>query len=207
MNRDLTFVRDATRLAGAIALSPLSGRSVRALGDEANRPLPGDELLPGAKGRWTHAITIDAGVQEIWPWLAQMGCRRAGWYSYDALDNGGEPSLERIVRSWQQVAIGAVFPWTPTANDGFVVKAVQPERYLVLGGEAGTRYRVIWTFVLEPIDETHTRLLTRVSGDYTGFGPGLYLHLVAHPLHFGMERRQLCNIKRRAEHMRRRQLL
>jgi hypothetical protein len=50
-----------------------------------------------------------------------------------------------------------VFPWTPTAGDGFFVRAVESERALVLGGDA---VPVGWALVLEPIDETNTRLVT-----------------------------------------------
>jgi hypothetical protein len=51
-------------------------------------------------------ITIRARPAEIWPWLVQMGCRRAGWYSYDGLDNGGVPSAERIVPELQRAEVG-----------------------------------------------------------------------------------------------------
>jgi hypothetical protein len=63
----------------------------------------------------------------------------------------------------------------------------------------GRSYRVIWTFVLEPLDESRTRLLTRASGDYERPSVGLYLRLVGHPMHFAMQRRQLLNLKRRVE--------
>jgi hypothetical protein len=140
-------LRDATRLAGVVATGVLSRRPVRPLGDEARRQLPGDELLPSAKVRWTHGITIRARPTEIWPWLIQMGCRLAGWYSYDGLDNGGAPSADRIVPELQRVEVGDIFPMTPTADDGFVVRAVDPERALVLGDAAGS---ATWAFVLGP---------------------------------------------------------
>jgi hypothetical protein len=136
---------------------------------------------------------------EIWPWLVQMGCRRAGWYSYDGLDNGGVPSADQVVPELQQVEAGDLFPWTPDANDGFIVKAVEPERVLVLGGDAGSLYRVTWAFVLESIDSAHTRLLTRSSADYEHAWVGVRLRIAAHPIHFAMQRRQLLNVKRRAE--------
>lgn len=199
MRRELSFLRDIARLVGTILMGVLTRRSVRSRGDEARRGLPGDDLLPAAKGRWTNAITIRATPQQVWPWLAQMGCRRAGWYSYDALDNGGVLSADRIERSWQTVAVGDVFPWTPAAHDGFIVKAFEPERCIVLGGDTGPGNRVVWTFLLEPIDATHTRLVTRASGDYTRRSTGLFLKLVWHPVHFAMQRRQLHNLKRRAE--------
>jgi hypothetical protein len=192
-------ILDALRFAAAIVTWPISRRAVQARGNEDRRQLPGDELLPSAKGRWTNAISIRARPGEVWPWLVQLGCRRAGWYSYDGLDNGGVPSAERIVPELQQVEVGDLFPWTPDANDGFIVKAVEPERVLVLGGDAGTLYRVAWAFVLEPIDDSHTRLLTRSSADYERPSVGLRLRLVAHPMHFAMQRRQLLNLKQRAE--------
>lgn len=190
---------DALCLGAVILTGVLSRRAVRPLGNEDRRPLPGDELLPTANGRCTNAITIRAQPSEIWPWLIQMGCRRAGWYSYDGLDNGAVPSADKIIPELQRVKVGDVFAWTPTASDGFVIQAVEPEKFVVLGGNAGALYRVTWAFVLERIDETSTRLLTRSSGEYTRFWAGMYLRFVARPVHFGMQRKQLLNIKRRVE--------
>jgi hypothetical protein len=119
---------DALRFAAAVLSWPISRRAVRARGDEDQREFPGDELLPRSKGEWTNAITIRARPSDIWPWLVQMGCRRAGWYSYDGLDNGGVPSVARVVPELQHVEVGDLFPWTPNAYDGFVVKAVEPGR-------------------------------------------------------------------------------
>jgi hypothetical protein len=187
-------------LAGTVMLTGvLSRRPVRPQGDEDRRPLPGDNLLPNANDRWTNAITIRARRGEIWPWLVQMGCRRAGWYSYDGLDNGGVPSAERIIPELQRVEVGDLFAWTPTADDGFIVQAVDPERALVIGGDAGSLYRVRWAFVLEPIDETSTRLIARSSAEYKRFVVGLRLRLLGHPIHFAMQRKQLLNVKRRVE--------
>jgi proline iminopeptidase len=190
---------DALRFAAAIVTWPISRRLVQARGDESRRELPGDDLLPEAKGKWTNAITIRARASDIWPWLVQMGCRRGGWYSYDGLDNGGVPSAERIVAELQHVARGDLFPWTPDANDGFIVKAVEPGRVLVLGGDAGSLYQVIWAFILEPLDESRTRLLTRAAANYERRSVGLGLRLTGHPMHFAMQRRQLLNVRRRAE--------
>jgi len=173
-----------------------SRRPVRPLADEAERPLPGDELVSSAKIRWTHGITIRARPAEIWPWLIQMGCRRAGWYSYDGLDNGGVPSADRIVPEFQRVEVGGVFPQTTKAEDRFIVRAVEPERALVLGDDAGS---LTWAFVLEPIDEMSTRLVTRSRGAYKRLSVGLMLRVVWHPIHFGMQRRQLLNLRRRVE--------
>jgi hypothetical protein len=174
----------------------VSRRAVRPLGDEARRPLPGDELVRDAKARWTHAITIRARPAEIWPWLLQMGCRRAGWYSYDGLDNGGVPSADRIVPELQHPEVGSIFPMTPVADDGFVVRDLQPQRALVLTDPGGS---ATWAFVLEPIGATGTRLVTRVRAGYERPAAGLLIGLLWRPIHFGMQRRQLLNLRRRLE--------
>jgi hypothetical protein len=173
-----------------------SRRPVRPQGDEATRSLPGDELVADAKVRWNHAITIRARPAAIWPWLVQMGCRRAGWYSYDGLDNAGVKSAERIVGEFQQIQVGDIFPMRPTDDDTFVVRLVEPERALVLGDAAGG---MAWEFVLEPVDEDSTRVIARVRATYDTLALGLFLKVVWHPTHFAMERRQLLNLKRRVE--------
>lgn len=187
---------DVLLLAGSILTSPLSRRLVRPLGDESDGALPGDDIVRDMKGQWTHGITIRGRPSDIWPWLVQMGCTRAGWYSYDGLDNGGQRSAERIILELQKVEVGDVFPWTPTNRDGFIVRAVEPERALVLSGTPAP-YRMSWALVLEPIDETTTRLITRCRGAPANVGVDLLLRFVLRPIHFGMQRKQLLNIKRR----------
>ena len=54
---------------------------------EITKPLPGDDLIGSSKLDSTHAITIHAPAERIWPWLAQMGYDdRAGTYSYDLFE-------------------------------------------------------------------------------------------------------------------------
>jgi hypothetical protein len=188
-----TKVRDAFRFLGVLVTAVVARRPVRPRRDEMTRPLPGDDLVADAKVRWSHALTIRARPPEIWPWLVQMGCRRGGWYSYDGLDNGGVPSAERIEPAFQQVQVGDIFPMSPQVDDTFVVRLVEPERALVLGDAAGA---MVWEFVLEPVDEENTRLITRVRATYDNLAFGLFLKVFWHPTHFAMERRQLLNLKR-----------
>ncbi len=188
-------LRDAIALAGVIVTGVVSRHPVRPLGDEARRPLPGDELVP-AKMQQTHGVTIRARPTDIWPWLVQAGCRRAGGYSYDRLDNGGVPSADRIIPEFQHIEVGDILPWTPTAEDGFIVRAVEPERALVLGEDSGS---FTWALVLDPVDATSTRLIARARSWYESLVGGLMVRLVWPPIHFGMQRRQLLNLKRRVE--------
>jgi CubicO group peptidase (beta-lactamase class C family) len=91
-----------------------------------------------------------------------MGSDRAGWYSWDAIDNGAKLSALSIVPGLQAVARGDVMPAVPGAKDAFVVAAVDPPHDLVLtapdgdGGEA-----VSWEHFLESIDGDRTRLILR----------------------------------------------
>lgn len=191
-------LRDVVFFVGAVIAAPVSRWKVRARGDEKRRRLPGDDVLPDAREQWTNAITIRGRPAEIWPWLAQMGCNRGGWYSYDGLDNGGSPSAQQVVAGLQRVAVGDAFPWTPADSSGFIVRALDSEHTLVLGGEPPP-YSVTWTYVLEPMDDTTTRLITRCRGIPRSPLYALLTRLVAHPIHYAMQRRQLLNIKHRVE--------
>ena len=60
--------------------------------EEVHGPYPGAGIIPGGQRGATMAVTIDAPPSRVWPWLVQMGWDRAGWYSWDRLDNDGVPS-------------------------------------------------------------------------------------------------------------------
>ena len=165
--------------------------------------LPGDELIRDASGSLTHAITVKCSRKELWPWLVQMGADRAGWYSYDALDNGGRRSAERILQGLQHPSVGAVFPALPGRRDGFVLLENEPTHWLVLGWPAPDGDLVVtWSFMLVEIGENTTRLIVRAraSDDYRFHGlPKAMGLLLGRMVHFVMERKQLLGIARRAE--------
>jgi hypothetical protein len=164
---------------------------------------PGDEMIRNAAGSLTHGITVHCNRRELWPWLIQMGADRAGWYSYDMLDNGGRPSADHIVQGLQSPPVGAVFPALPGRSDGFVLLENEPTHWLVLGWPAPDgELAVTWAFMLHAIDENTTRLLVRAraSDDYRFHGlPKAMGLLLARMVHFVMERKQLLEIARRAE--------
>ena len=88
----------------ALFASMTAARRVHAPAAVAQTPFPGAELIPGGRRGATMAVTIDAPPARVWPWLLQMGCDRAGWYSWDRLDNAGRPSAEHIIPEWQTLA-------------------------------------------------------------------------------------------------------
>ena len=196
--------RRAERSTAGTSRSRRAWRSVRATTDERVRALPGDERIPHAIDTLTHGVTIRRAPCDVWPWLVQMGAgTRGGWYSYDWLDNGRQPSAARIVPQLQHPPIGTIFPALPGATEGFTLLAIEHERLLTLGwlGPDGTP-EVTWTFVLDEAAPGVTRLLVRARG-----GPGYRFHGLPLPLtrlavrvvHFIMQRKQLLGIKRRAE--------
>jgi uncharacterized protein YndB with AHSA1/START domain len=129
---------------------------------EKHRSLPADGMVSDPIFTSTHAITIDAPPEEVWPWIAQMGSGRAGWYSWDVVDNGGRASSRSIVPALQTVVLGDVMPAVPGAKDAFVVAAVEPPRDLVLtvpDGHGGNA--VAWEHFLQPLDGGRTRLIVR----------------------------------------------
>jgi len=179
------------------------GRSVRATSEEATRPLPGDELIAQPIESLIHAIAIRRAPRDVWPWLAQMGAgSRAGWYSYDFLDNGRRPSAVRLVPQLQHLSVGMVFPALPHVTDGFKLLAFKPDHFLVLGWVSPNNTLMTWAFVLHATDHRATRLIVRVR-----VGRGYEFHglpwwlgkRIAAVIHFIMQRKQLLGIARRAE--------
>lgn len=176
---------------------------VRATPAETAQSLAGDDLIPRPIGSVNHAITIHRSPRDVWPWLAQMGSGRAGWYSYDFVDNGGHPSAERVLPEYQNIEVGTLFPALPKARDVFVVAQYESERSLVLAWRLPSgKYETTWAFVLEQPQPNQTRLVVRgrVASGYRPYGLPQWVALpVGRLAHFIMQRKQLLGIARRAE--------
>ena len=175
---------------------------------EVTRRLPGDDLAADSTVGSTRAITVEAPVEDVWPWLVQIGYGRGGFYSYDWLENlfvrlfrgtPGYRSAESVLPEHQHLALGDFIPAAPPDVLGgrvadatrWKVLAIEPYRALVLQG---------WgAFVLEPLGEGTTRLIVRSRGP--GDWGRLSHYLFWEPAHFVMERRMLVGIKERAERL------
>jgi hypothetical protein len=188
-------------------LESLSRELGRARSEE-DMPLAGDDFLAATRFQKTHAITIEAPPGRVWPWLVQMGARRAGWYSFDVLDNGGLPSANRIVPELQNLRVGDRITTLPGSRRDFAVLLLEAPRALVLGSPAllsdtanaeEEPMRSTWAFVLEPIGDVATRLTVRVRGDYLLGKKMLALGPLMGVVHSIMETRQLRNLRRRVE--------
>jgi len=121
-----------------------------------------DDLIPEPMATITHGITIRGAPADVWPWLVQMGAGRAGWYSWDFIDNGGVGSARSILKDHQNIEVGQIFPAIPGAEDVFVLQALDPGKDLVLCVPSSSGgFLVSWEFMLEPLTDNVTRLLVR----------------------------------------------
>jgi hypothetical protein len=162
--------------------------------EEISRSMPGDEVILKPTFNATRAVTIDATPKEVWPWIIQIGYRRAGFYSYDLLDNDGIPSAERILPEYQNLKVGDRIPLSSSA-DVRVAELESPRSMVLVFEVEGTWSNATWVWSLRPLDAGRTRLVTRLRANARGIRPRLFLDLGE----IIMMRKCMLGIKRRAE--------
>ena len=206
-----------------VYLAVLRPRSHRwgATDAEVRGSLPGDELVPTPKVEYTQAITINAPPEEVWPWLAQIGYGRAGWYTYDwfykltgsADFYDGDRSAERIIPELQDLKVGDTIDLARGMS--FEAVSLEPNRLLVLlarvdldSGESfelsdtmpANYINISWVYALEEVDENSSRLVVRWHGDTgPGLGNALAINVPAEGGALIMQPKLLKGIKARAE--------
>jgi hypothetical protein len=183
----------------------------------AARALPGDDLIGKPRWHWTHGIEIDAPAEEVWPWVAQIGADRGGFYSYQWLEN---------LAGCQVRNAETIHPeWEITSDQGLVlhpdvpplrIVSLERGRYLVAHAPADPSARAngtpwveaSWLFLVEPLGPTRCRFVSRYrvacSNDLAtrlSYGPTF-----VEAIGFAMDRRMLLGVKQRAEASRRRLL-
>ena len=164
---------------------------------EARSHLPGDELLDNADGIATRAISIQAPVASVWPWLAQLGpFPRGGAYTYDWIENLlglGMHSANRVLDQFQHPEIGDTIGF---GSNQMRLERVEPNHVLAWRSQDGNW---VWTFVLEAQDG-RTRLISRnrfrLSTPIASLGM-----LLMEPASLVMERKMLLGLKQRAEEL------
>jgi len=165
--------------------------------DEVAGPMPGDDLLERAHFVATRAISISASPEQVWPWLVQVGFGRAGFYSYDLVDNLGRPSARIILDDFQSPSVGDVAAPMSSAEEArtaFRVAILDEPRSLVWAKPDST-----WSWRLAPDGAGGTRLVTRLKARYDR-GPLLPVTVLLMELgDFPMMRRMLLGIAERAE--------
>jgi hypothetical protein len=175
-----------------------------ATGAEVRGALPGDELVARANVTTTRAITVHAPAAAVWPWIAQLGQGRGGFYSYDTAENllGMDiHSAERVVGEWQAIEVGTQIRLA--AEVPLTAAVVEPGRALVLRGsvpmgQVPAPYDFTWAFVLRGAPAGTTRLVIRERYGYLR----RWAPLIVEPItlvSFVMTRQMLRGIRERAE--------
>ena len=171
--------------------------------DEVAATLPGDDLVAPTSKRTTRAITIDAPVELVWPWLVQIGEKRAGFYSYSVLERAvgvDVHNADRVHPEWQDLGTGDTVWLARRYGEAGrqVVSAVLPNSHLVLMSPAdfartqrGEKASGAWGFYLCRHDGW-TRLVVRGSGNAVG-------KPIFDIVHFVMEQKMMRGIRDRAE--------
>jgi hypothetical protein len=181
-------------------------RSLRwgATDQEADSPLPGDDLISGPDLIATRAIAIRAPADHVWPWIAQLGQGRGGFYSYDFLENlvGCDiHSADRIMPEWQEVGVGDQVRLAPEV--GLAIALLERGRSLVLRGgipmgNTASPYDFTWAFILRDEPDGTTRLVVRERYAYMR----RWARLIVEPaevVSFVMTQKMLRGIRNRAE--------
>ena len=208
-NRNLnpTVIEEMVGATG-IALTVLTSPLLRpwysrwgATKTELAQTLPGDDVVRDPNMQNTRAITIAAPVKAVWPWLVQMGQGRGGLYSYERLENlvGCDMhNADQIMPEHQQLTVGDKMHLSQgEGGPTFTVTAITPHRAIIFDIDDPP---TSWSFVLQPLDDNHTRLLIRYRQDFEPtFGNVVMWRVLTDPIHFVMERKMLQGIKLRAE--------
>src|SRR4051794_28221890 len=152
---------------------------------EIARSYPCDEFITAPVLQAWRAVSVEAPVEAVWPWVAQV---RLAPYSYDCIDNAGRRSPRELV-GLPEPRVGEAFT---TAGGRELGSIVSVDLYRQL---TGTIMGAFMSYVLAPGSRDRTRLLLKVV---MNTGP-----VVAHGLCIGdliMARRQLLTLKQLAEH-------
>jgi hypothetical protein len=203
----------AGAVAGYLMLQWL-GRNFGATVAERRQRLPGDDLMHDPMAMTTHAITIGAPPERIWPWLVQMGWHRGGWYTARWVDRllfpANDPSADRIIPEFQRLKVGDRIPdGPPESQCEFSVARLEPDRHLILRSEdhlpPGWKERFgawidwTWAFVLDDLGSDRTRFIFRSRLRTGPRWVAAAYQLTIIPADFVMSRQMLRGVKTRAE--------
>lgn len=157
---------------------------------------PGDDIVDSPSFNATRGITVNSPPKNIYPWIVQMGLGRAGWYSYDLLDNLGRKSKEEILPELQHVQPGDLIPMSPDGKQGLYVKEFEKDKWMLWHDQIGDSS---WAWMILPDGSDRSRLLTRVRMKYQWLSPSILFSLIVEFFDFPMMRKCMLGIKSRAE--------
>jgi hypothetical protein len=164
--------------------------------EEISRSMHGDEIVYKPSFDATRAVTINAPPECIYPWIVQIGMNRAGWYSYDVLDNLGRKSAKSILPEFQKIQIGDLIPMSPDGKHGPWVKEFRANEWILWWDKKGD---TSWVWGIYPDGERCSRLVTRVRMKYRWISISAVFNLLIEFCDLPMMRKSMLGIKERAE--------
>lgn len=138
--------------------------------EDVNRYMAGDEYFENPKFNSTRAVEINATPEQIWPWIVQIGYSKGGFYGFDKLDNGGNPSAEIIIPECQNLQVGdsiASGEYKGQLFNFLEVVELEPEKSMLWVFIETPWKGATWSWGLYRIDDEHTKLVSRLRQDYT----------------------------------------
>lgn len=167
---------------------------------EIARSMPEDQAVDAPAFDATRAITIRATPEQIWPWLVQMGFGRAGFYGYDLIENLGSGtgirSARTLVPALQNPQPGDVLPISVAATLAF--GSIERNRFLIWRS-THVPFDGVFIWELVPIDQSRTRLISRIRWTYVKDPQGIALGAFTEFADHVAVRKILKGIRDRAE--------
>lgn len=158
--------------------------------------MPGDEIVSKPDFNGTRGITINSTPELIWCWIIQIGSKRAGWYSFDWIDNGGVKSSDKILPEFQKIEVGQFIPFTPDKKNGLWVREFKEYEYILWSDNEN---KASWLWQIRQLNDGEARLVTRLRTKYIWKGFWIIYYLI---FDFGdiiMMSKCMKGIKKRAE--------
>lgn len=131
---------------------------------ERSAERPGDALVSPADVVMDRAFTLGASAEDVWPWLVQLGKRRAGWYLPANVERWvprSRRALRHLDPALQDLAVGDVIPDWGGADATFRAVEVEPGRHLLYASTRG-RTELTWCLHLTPLATDRTRVHLRL---------------------------------------------
>jgi hypothetical protein len=185
---------------------------------EVAQIFPVDELIPEPKASFTHGVIIQAPARDVWPWIAQIGQGRGGFYSYEALENLGGLNIynaDRILPQFQNPGIGDMVPFGP--KDAYPIVYCEPGKGMAIENWYDFDAKKIfdpvvslpsnvlhltWLWYVEALDDKTSRFISRNRVTFSSSAKTNFIYRVLmEPVVFAMDRKMCLGIKKRAERL------
>ncbi len=154
-------------------------------------------------------IDAIAAAERVWPWVAQIGADRAGFYSYQWLENlvgCNVQNAETVHPQWHAQVGDALLLHPDPRAPRLIIGALEPGRFLLAHSPSDADSelpdaRVSWLLQVDALAADRCRFISRFRVAHSGdrqarwaFGP-----VLLEPVGFAMDRQMLLGVKRLAE--------